>query len=690
MMRCIVSSPHFASLNGRAPRRPHDRSVRRLAAPDVFPTAARLRAEELPISAPNSTETEPTAGIVLAHEPDFELGGARVRPSACAVRSADRESRIEPRMMEVLIVLARAAGRTVTRDELIDACWGGRIVSDDAIARIIAKLRGLAREFEPAPYALETLPKVGFRLIAADAPVVVLPATGDDGERGSRSQPPWQRWAWRLAAVALLAVAIGALAWWRADEAGAPNWRLEVVRFEARGADPALPKLSTDLDDALIRVMTTGGLEVAPQAAEPGTGASANDAQLRIAGSVDRVGEAYVVDAQVLDRASGLVLLSVRLQRPATELGGFADDAAIELAAPLGCMLEDVKWSRRRLSPTVLGLYLNTCDAITREGSMERMVETARRLVRAAPDLAIGQAMYAIGLAHLAEESEHQPAQAEALRQQARRAAQAAIALDPRTPKAYVALALTYREGGDWAVREAYLRRAHEIDPNLNPGRASYIGVLHEVGRLNAALEIARQVADSHDPRLFGIQLGAALLSAETGDLPQAYQLLDQLDRGDPGASRSARFTIAVWWEDPATGLAHLKQYADSDVTCLATYLAALRDRGASAGNGLPAGCQTLPSDWRIRLLAREGDVDGAYALVAADPPPPDRARSYLYYPEMRAFRRDPRFMPLAWKLGLTDYWLKTGQWPDFCAEPGLPYNCAAAARAAAARGHGG
>jgi hypothetical protein len=31
--------------------------------------------------------------------------------------------------------------------------------------------------------------------------------------------------------------------------------------------------------------------------------------------------------------------------------------------------------------------------------------------------------------------------------------------------------------------------------------------------------------------------------------------------------------------------------------------------------------------------------------------------------------------MPLAAKIGLVDYWEQSGKWPDFCAEPGLPYD---------------
>jgi hypothetical protein len=37
--------------------------------------------------------------------------------------------------MEVLVALARANGAVVSREALIESCWGGRTVSDDAIER---------------------------------------------------------------------------------------------------------------------------------------------------------------------------------------------------------------------------------------------------------------------------------------------------------------------------------------------------------------------------------------------------------------------------------------------------------------------------------------------------------------------------------------------------------------------------
>jgi hypothetical protein len=49
---------------------------------------------------------------------------------------------------------------------------------------------------------------------------------------------------------------------------------------------------------------------------------------------------------------------------------------------------------------------------------------------------------------------------------------------------------------------------------------------------------------------------------------------------------------------------------------------------------------------------------------------------SVLFGVGTSAMRRDPRFMPLAARLGLVDYWRSSGPWPDFCSEPGLPYDC--------------
>ncbi|HEY9235089.1 MAG TPA: winged helix-turn-helix domain-containing protein, partial [Phenylobacterium sp.] len=129
------------------------------------------------------TTVETHKKVELAREPDFRLGRLEVSPSLCRVRG-DREIRVEPRVMEVLVLLARAEGRTVSRDELIAACWQGRTVSDDAVTRVVAKVRTLAAASEPPAFVLETVPKVGFRLVVAAAGVAPP----------GRAPPAWRGW----------------------------------------------------------------------------------------------------------------------------------------------------------------------------------------------------------------------------------------------------------------------------------------------------------------------------------------------------------------------------------------------------------------------------------------------------------------------------------------------------------------
>ena len=107
--------------------------------------------------------------IVLAHEAPFSIGNLRVDPPTRQVSTADRHETLEPRVMQVFVALARAKGGIVTRDELILWCWGGRVVGDDAIHRAIFRLRQVASEIGQESFAVETITKVGYRLVSAPA-----------------------------------------------------------------------------------------------------------------------------------------------------------------------------------------------------------------------------------------------------------------------------------------------------------------------------------------------------------------------------------------------------------------------------------------------------------------------------------------------------------------------------------------
>lgn len=628
-------------------------------------------------------QTDPLRPVRLADEPEFGLGVLRVAPSACRVTGPAFDRRVEPRVMQVLVMLARQAGRTVSRDALIEACWNGRIVSDDAVARVVAQLRALARGLDPAPYAIDTVTKVGFRLIPAEAPLPPVPVSATKG-RG--------RIAAAAGALALSVVAAGVWALSRQAPPGPAdgrNGRIAVAAFEARKADPVLVGLSSSTPEAVARVLSKAGVAaILLSAAGP---PAASDAEFLVLGSLDRDADRLLASVRIVDRKAGQVLWSEDFQQSAESPLPLVADVAGHVGSVLHCALEDRRSSRSPLSITALGLELNACSGLA-AGRPETMLAASRRLVAVAPAFAAGHAMRGVAAGLTAQITDHSPGAAAALLAEADAAATRSLALDPRTAKAHVARALALGPAGDLLAREQALRRALALDPDLPMALGRYALLLRDVGRFREAAEMTARTASSGDPRAATPTPATALFLASTGDRSAADAELRRLRPVAPEAYAAARFTIAVWWDEPATALRVVRELGPRAATpagraCAVRMLSEHAARRAAGTRGLPAECDGVMADWRIRMLARQGDIDAAYALMAR-PLPNSRGRTHmLFYPEMEAFRADARFMPLAARMGLVDYWRRSERWPDFCSDPGLPYDCrAVSARLAAAR----
>ena len=83
--------------------------------------------------------------VDLAEEPAFDIGVMRVLPAERAVVANGERHELQPRIMQVLVALAKSRPEVVSRDKLIQLCWEGRIVGDDALNRCILALRHLAQ-----------------------------------------------------------------------------------------------------------------------------------------------------------------------------------------------------------------------------------------------------------------------------------------------------------------------------------------------------------------------------------------------------------------------------------------------------------------------------------------------------------------------------------------------------------------
>lgn len=156
--------------------------------------------------------------VTLAREPAFHLGGLEIRPSTREVIGAGWREVLEPRVMQVLVALAKAGGAVIARDDLIALCWEGRVVGDDALNRVIGKIRRLAARPD-AGLTLETIRKVGYRLApaAVAAPDAAAQCGTDDAEPPAEAlvaaavaaQPGHRlRWQWMAAAACIAAFSL--------------------------------------------------------------------------------------------------------------------------------------------------------------------------------------------------------------------------------------------------------------------------------------------------------------------------------------------------------------------------------------------------------------------------------------------------------------------------------------------------
>src|SRR5579872_1737532 len=101
-------------------------------------------------------------------ERPFEFGDWRVDPSrGVLTRAGGAEVRIEPKLMDLLVLFAGSGGRVLSKDEIVAAAWDGRAIGDDTLAAAVSRLRRALGETGERRY-IETSPKRGYRAVMVD------------------------------------------------------------------------------------------------------------------------------------------------------------------------------------------------------------------------------------------------------------------------------------------------------------------------------------------------------------------------------------------------------------------------------------------------------------------------------------------------------------------------------------------
>lgn len=133
----------------------------------------------------------------------FQVGAWKIDPQAGDIIRDGVAKHIEPKVMDVLIILASNAGELVTREALMDQVWPDVVVTDDVLTRCISELRNLLGDTGKNKIYIKTVPKRGYSLIS---PVrlkevrlkhdIDLSRENADNDNSKRQQPVFIKTLW--------------------------------------------------------------------------------------------------------------------------------------------------------------------------------------------------------------------------------------------------------------------------------------------------------------------------------------------------------------------------------------------------------------------------------------------------------------------------------------------------------------
>jgi tetratricopeptide (TPR) repeat protein len=349
----------------------------------------------------------------------------------------------------------------------------------------------------------------------------------------------------------------------------------------------------------------------------------------------------------------------------------------------LGCALESR--DKRHLSADLLRTFLDACASLADQSGEDygQVTTQLRRIVERVPKFEpawsrlIGSEVTAI------EYSRFTPAFVQLSRQLKLDAAHARANF-PNLPELAVA-DVQLRDTEDYGRDIEQLNVAIERAPANAFLRSVLTDAYLRVGRLSDAISSARRAAEL-DPLSPGGTTTYIMTLAHGGQIKTARSELKKAESlwSGTGSLRDAQLAFHVRYGDPATAMAldpggyGTAVYYKTKVDPSPQNIAALK---AAIDEFRPKSVTPAQVGWAIQALGEFGLVDDVFYWLGRLPDKQLAGISYLLFrPSLASVRRDPRFMPVAKRIGLVNYWQKTGNWPDFCSRPGISYDCKAEA----------
>lgn len=484
--------------------------------------------------------------------------------------------------------------------------------------------------------------------------------------------------------VIVLLIAAFAAFWWFGQRAQSGS-SIAVVAA-ASGADGSMAReyattIATDM--APIVSLHSDNASVIDPASAP------TDADYRVSVVVSKSGEGAQASLALSSRHNMGIIWSKSWNVPDLRTVDLKQQMSLAASQAVLCALEG-----RRAGPTLkltsLSLYVNGCVALAnREVTDRELASLFAKLVKLEPNFAPAWADYAYVQAMVAAETVRGTGPIAA---SAKKDALAAIArarvLNPRSAMIYAAQA--WLDAQDSVRALALIDKAVAVEPDSALLHTLRAELLRSVGRMRESVNAAQRAVEL-DPLSPGTRSVYINALTYNGNFSQARDEITNAQRTWPNsyAIQTAAFGFNLRYGDPAKAeqlLPKVLEYSDTGLEPFRTILVArARPSAAATENavailrGNPHELSRHPNQYLL-ALGLFGKVEEAYALMADSRFKRRVDTDILFRPEFTKIRADPRFIKVAAEQGLLSYWLASGEWPDFCSNEPLPYDCKAEA----------
>lgn len=476
---------------------------------------------------------------------------------------------------------------------------------------------------------------------------------------------------------------------------------LAVLPFDNLSTDAEMQFFSDGVSEEIIQRLARGAaMKVIGRTssfqfrgAEKAGAASALRATHVLDGSIRRAGARVRIAAHLVEAASQTTLWSDRYDRGLDDVFAVQDEISEQIAAALDSAF--TSRARPSVDPALYDVFLRASPKQMSPDELRTNIGLLEIVTARAPGFAEGWGRLAYQRAYL--RTYHPFSERAQIAARVREESARALALDPHNVDALTGLFLITPPYGAFGEAEAAIERLRAAGA-YGEGQMFVGWHARAVGRLReSAVETERMFQlDALNANVANI---TALARMASGDIEAAVPLWRDLlirtpDMSYPVANLMRAYAFQGDWGavdallDPAAkrplrqfedGLSFIAAKRQGTSEAAAAYMARVESEFAQTG---------ATEISRLVYAAHLGRVDDVYDLIAraplgprggaADAIGPDGYRTgLLFWRCMPEIRNDPRFAQLCARLGLVDFWIDSGKWPD-CAEE-TPYDFRAA-----------